>query len=87
MLEELTVRKAVEFAVKTEEMGGRFYEKFARKFSDDPELKKTFELLARDEKAHENQFLKLLETLPNYRPSTPLPARIGTRWMTYPRMN
>ena len=59
-----TPRKAVEFAVKTEEMGARFYEKLARKFSDKAELKELFELLAKDEVAHESQFRRLLEETP-----------------------
>jgi rubrerythrin len=64
MLEELTPRKAVEFAVKTEELGQVFYKKLARKFEDKKELKEMFELLARDESIHEKQFRTLMEKIP-----------------------
>jgi len=61
MLEKVTIRKAVEFAVKTEELGNLFYTKLARKFADNDELKEIFELLAKDEAIHEKQFRKLLD--------------------------
>ena len=61
MSEEWTVRKALEFAVKTEELGALFYKKMAKKFDDNTELKEAFELLAKDEEIHERQFKKLLE--------------------------
>jgi len=64
MLEELTLRKAIEFAVKTEELGQLFYQKLARKFEDNEELKNTFELLSRDEAIHEKQFRALMEKVP-----------------------
>ena len=61
MSEEWTVRKATEFAVKTEELGALFYKKMAKKFQDNAEIKEVFDLLARDEELHEQQFRKLLE--------------------------
>ena len=61
MSEEWTVRKATEFAVKTEELGALFYKKMAKKFADNAEMKEVFELLAKDEEIHEHQFRKLLE--------------------------
>jgi len=61
MSEEWTVRKATEFAVKTEELGGLFYKKMAKKFEANAEMKEVFELLAKDEEIHEHQFRKLLE--------------------------
>jgi rubrerythrin len=64
MPETFTPRKAVEFAVKTEELGARFYKKLAAKFSDKAELKEMFELLANDEVAHEAQFRRLLDETP-----------------------
>jgi rubrerythrin len=64
MLEDVTPRKAVEFAVKTEEFGSIFYSKLSRKFGGDAELKEIFELLAKDEKVHEAQFRKLLQQVP-----------------------
>ncbi|MHC4225652.1 MAG: ferritin family protein, partial [Planctomycetota bacterium] len=49
----MTPRQAIEFAVKTEELGQKFYQQLARKFSDQAELKEMFELLAKDEIMHE----------------------------------
>jgi rubrerythrin len=64
MNDAMTPRKAIEFAVKTEELGTKFYQQLARKFSDQPEMKELFELLAKDEVIHERQFRKLLEKTP-----------------------
>ncbi len=64
MTDTMTPRKAIEFAVRTEELGSRFYKKLAAKFSDQAELKEVFELLAKDEVEHEAQFRKLLEKTP-----------------------
>jgi rubrerythrin len=64
MTETFTTRKAVEFAVKTEELGARFYKKLAGRFSDKAELKELFKTLAKDEAAHEGQFRRLLEETP-----------------------
>ncbi|MHC4606752.1 MAG: ferritin family protein [Planctomycetota bacterium] len=63
MLSKLTVRNAVEFAVRTEELGRMFYKKMAEKFGDKAELKEMFQLLAGDEALHEKQFRGLLEKL------------------------
>ena len=64
MTDAMTPRQAIEFAVKTEELGTKFYQQLALKFSDHPELKELFELLAKDEVMHEAQFRKLLEKTP-----------------------
>ena len=64
MTEVTTPRKAIEFAVKTEELGTKFYQQLALKFSEQAELKELFESLAIDEVLHEEQFRKLLERLP-----------------------
>lgn len=61
MSEEWTVRKATEFAVRTEQLGAIFYKKMAKKFQDNAEMKEVFDLLARDEELHEQQFRKLLD--------------------------
>jgi len=58
---EVTLRKALELAVKTEEVGGRYYLDMAKKFSGDPAVAEVFELLAKDEAHHEAQFKKLVE--------------------------
>ena len=70
MLEDLTPRKAVEFAIKTEEIGEKLYTKLANKFADDAEIKALFEQLAKDEAVHQRQFKNLLQTLPE--PDGPL---------------
>ncbi|MFC1639461.1 ferritin family protein [Gemmatimonadota bacterium] len=64
MLEELTLRKAVEFAVTTEQLGAKFYNKMAKKFEDDEEIKEIFTTLAKDELIHEKQFQNLLNSVP-----------------------
>ena len=64
MTDAMTPRKAIEFAIKTEELGMKFYQQLARKFSDQPELNELFELLAKDEVTHEAQFRRLLEKTP-----------------------
>ena len=52
MLEELTLRKAIEFAVTTEELGAKFYARAASRFESDAEVGAVFAQLARDEEAH-----------------------------------
>jgi rubrerythrin len=64
MNDEMTPRQAIEFAVKTEELGTKFYEQLALKFSEHPELRELFELLGKDEVMHEHLFRKLLEQTP-----------------------
>jgi rubrerythrin len=64
MTDAMTPRQAIEFAVKTEELGTRFYQQIALKFSDDAELKELFQLLTQDEIAHEAQFRRLLDKTP-----------------------
>jgi rubrerythrin len=64
MLEELTLRKAVEFAVTTEQLGNKFYNKMAKKFADDAQVSEIFAMLAKDELVHEKQFQNLLNKVP-----------------------
>jgi rubrerythrin len=68
MLEQVTLRKAVEFAVTTEKLGAEIYQKLARRFADSTELKDMFGTLARDEVAHEREFKALLDRLPAEKP-------------------
>jgi rubrerythrin len=63
MLEELTIRKALEFAAKTEELGNLFYSKLAKKFENE-EISEIFSILAQDELAHQKQFQTLMEQTP-----------------------
>jgi len=64
MLRDLTPRKAIEFAVKTEEAGGIFYRKLARRFPDNPDVAAVFERLAEDEDLHCKQFGALMASVP-----------------------
>jgi rubrerythrin len=64
MLEEATPRKALEFAVTTEKIGAQIYQKLAKRFEDNEELKELFTSLAKDEQAHEREFKALLDRLP-----------------------
>jgi len=64
VLEELTTRKAVEFAVQTEELGAVFYAKLAEKFGTDEEIRGLVSSFAHDEKAHGAQFRRLLDRVP-----------------------
>ncbi len=64
MLEEPTLKKAVEFAITTEQLGGRYYQRLADKFGEDEEIREVFAQLAKDEEVHERQFTALLGTVP-----------------------
>jgi rubrerythrin len=60
----LTLRKAIEVAVATEELGAKYYQEIAKKFSGEKEVVEVFGQLAEDEVAHESQFKKLLDEVP-----------------------
>lgn len=64
MIENLTLEKALEFAVITEQNGAKFYDRMAEKHSGDEELTELFTILARDEEIHEMQFKMLAKKLP-----------------------
>jgi rubrerythrin len=66
MDQEFTLHEAVELAITTEQLAADFYERMTRKFDEDRELKEIFAQLARDEKTHEAQFKKILETVPEH---------------------
>ncbi len=59
MVEELTLDKAVDFAVETEKLGEALYRRMAHRFKDDVELNDLFSKLAEDEKHHAQRFSKL----------------------------
>jgi rubrerythrin len=63
MIEKLTLQRAIEFAIKTEQVGGQLYKKLATQHAGERELAEMFELLARDEEAHEKQFARLRDSL------------------------
>lgn len=60
-MEELTLKKCMELAVTTEQLGAKFYRDLAAKFEDNPEVKEVFSRLAKDELIHEAQFKKLAD--------------------------
>lgn len=64
MIEDMTLKGCVQFAVATEEIGVRVYKQLAGKFSDSTEIAELFSHLAADEQVHRQQFLKLLEKAP-----------------------
>ncbi len=64
MLEDATLRKAVELAVTTEKLGAGFYKGLAERFSDNEELSELFSTLSRDEVQHEREFSSLLKKIP-----------------------
>jgi rubrerythrin len=64
MMEELTMKKAVELAITTEQLGAAFYSRMEKKFHDQKELEDVFCQLSKDEKTHEAQFKKILEKVP-----------------------
>jgi rubrerythrin len=63
-MENLTLRRAIEMAVATEELGAKYYQEIAKKFSNESEIARVFRQLSEDEVAHETQFRKLLEEVP-----------------------
>jgi rubrerythrin len=64
MIEDLTLKGCVQFAVATEEIGVRVYKQLAGKFGDNKEISELFTHLAADEEVHKQQFLKILEKAP-----------------------
>lgn len=64
MIEDMTLKKAVAFAIQTEELGEKLYTRFAKKFASEKEISDIFQQLARDEVVHQEQFTKLLEVVP-----------------------
>lgn len=63
MLEDLTIKKAVEFAITTEQQGSRIYRKLAKRYAGDADLVKLFEQLADEEDRHEQSLVKLLDQI------------------------
>ncbi len=63
-MESISLRKCLNLAVVTEQVGARFYDRMARRFADNPDVGPVFAQLSRDEAAHEAQFKILLEEAP-----------------------
>ncbi len=64
MAEDFTLRESIQLAVTTEQLGAEYYEKMARRFSDEKEIVGIFNQLAKDEKVHEQQFKAILGDVP-----------------------
>ena len=64
MLEDLTLRGCIEFAVKTEEFGAENYSRLALKFGEIPDVARLFTRLSEDEQVHKQQFSELLNQIP-----------------------
>ena len=65
MLKGITIRKAIEFAIATEETGVKAYSQLAEKFAEQEEMSAAFSLLAEDERTHKAQFQTLLGQIPS----------------------
>lgn len=64
MTDTFTPQSALEFAIKTEELGAHYYRQMAEQFRKEDEIFEIFSTLAEDEKSHKTQFMKLMEHLP-----------------------
>ncbi len=64
MLEDLTLRGCIEFAITTEEFGAENYSRLAQKFGDIPDVARLFTRLSEDERIHKQQFSELLSKTP-----------------------
>jgi len=75
MIEDITLKNCLEFAVKTEEIGSEFYTRLAKRFADNKELADTFSRLSKDEQVHKRQFSELLKTVPDDAGSSAAPEK------------
>ena len=64
-IQDLTLEKAVDFAVQTERLGHELYCALANRFRDDSELRELFSTLAEEEEHHAGYFTGLRERLGN----------------------
>jgi rubrerythrin len=64
MIENVTVKHCIEFAVATEDIGAKYYARLADKFSSAKEVSDLFKQLGKDEQIHRQQFSELLNALP-----------------------
>lgn len=64
MIDDISLKSCMEFAVATEDVGAKFYGRLARKFTGNQELSTLFDLLGKDEEVHKRQFSELLTKLP-----------------------
>lgn len=77
MLEDVSLKGCIQFAIVTEELGVKFYGRLAKTFAGDQEIANLFELLSKDEQEHKEQFSKLLQNLPEEVDISHAPEQIG----------
>ncbi|MFC1584334.1 ferritin family protein [Fibrobacterota bacterium] len=65
---KFTGKKAIEQAIKTERKGADFYGALADRFADDEDLTEIFSRLSKDETDHEQQFTRILDSIPEESP-------------------
>ncbi|NQT74285.1 MAG: ferritin-like domain-containing protein [Chloroflexi bacterium] len=64
MIENVSLKQCMDFAVATEDIGAKYYDRLSDKFSDNPEISDLFSQLCKDERIHIQQFSELLNNLP-----------------------
>ena len=64
MIEDVTLKRCMEFAVATEELGAKIYTRLAANFRENKEIATLFSRLAEDEPIHKIQFSELLKKAP-----------------------
>jgi rubrerythrin len=65
MIEDVTLKGCMEFAVATEELGAKIYKRLAEKFNHTKDVSDLFSHLAKDEQAHKQAFSELLKKAPS----------------------
>jgi rubrerythrin len=61
---DITLRQAIEHAVKTEQRGAAYYQRMAKTFADNQAVADVFTQLAKDEEEHGSEFSQLLSQVP-----------------------
>ena len=64
MLQDITLKGCMQFAVATEELGAKIYTRLATKFGGSQDIAQLFSRLAEDERIHKRQFAELLKKAP-----------------------
>jgi len=75
MIEDITLKSSLEFAVKTEEIGSEFYDRLAKRFGEHKEIAEIFSRLSKDEQVHRRQFSELLKSAPDEAGATSSPEK------------
>ena len=75
MLEDISLKSCIEFAVATEDIGAKFYGRLAKKFAVSQDIANLFELLGKDEQTHKQQLSELLKHVPQAKAETGTPEK------------